>query len=348
MNRSTLLKASLLASLAGLLAWPAAAGEISFQSAPPVVVKTVPVAGSVGVDPGLTEIRVTFSKPMLDQCWSWSTWGVETFPETTGKPHYLPDGRTCVLPVKLRPGRFYATWLNSEKFHGFQDTNNQPAAPYLLSFETAAGPSAENAGASPELNAEQRLVLEWTERAFRPVLDTRTLADCPEPQRTALESRALEALKGEPSEEHYRGIASLAALRSAKAIAPLEALAGDRRQDGNRARWMAVRALGLLGDKKAVPELVHLLYHFNGNTRWWAQISLVRLTGVNFGKDWRAWGKWWNEHDGQPAFKPELVRWQDDPLWTDPAKLEPSVAAADMDFLREITNQQNKQQGIEK
>ena len=57
---------------------------------------------------------------------------------------------------------------------------------------------------------------------------------------------------------------------------------------------MSVRALGLLGDRQSVPELIHLVYHYNLDTRWWAQISLVRLTGQNFGKDWQAWGEWWN------------------------------------------------------
>ena len=40
---------------------------------PPVVVKTVPEAGTTDVDPGLGEIKVTFSKEMTDLAWSWST-----------------------------------------------------------------------------------------------------------------------------------------------------------------------------------------------------------------------------------------------------------------------------------
>jgi RNA polymerase sigma-70 factor (ECF subfamily) len=341
MSRLSLYKGCLLLALGSFAAWPAPGGELSLQSAPPVVVKTVPVAGSVGVDPALAELQVTFSKPMLDQSWSWSTWGENTFPETTGRPHYLSDGRTCALPVKLQPGRFYATWLNSWNYHGFQDTNNQPATPYLLTFETAgAAAGALSAGMPTILNAEQRLVLEWTERAFRPFFEARSFEDWPEARRTALETRLLETLAGgELTEDYYQAIASLAALRSSKAVAPLLAIAADRRQKDNRDRWMAVRALGLLGDRKAAPELVHLVYHFNANTRWWAQISLVRLTGVNFGKDWRAWGKWWNDQGGQPAFKPEPVRWLDDPQWTDPAKLEQSVAAADQDFLGSIKSQ---------
>ena len=55
-------------------------------------------------------------------------------------------------------------------------------------------------------------------------------------------------------------------------------------------RHTACRALGMLGDSSVVPELVHLTYHYNWNTRQWAQISLVRLTGQNFGRDVAAGG----------------------------------------------------------
>ena len=37
---------------------------------PPNVVETLPVSGSIDVDPALTEIRVTFDEPMMDGNWS--------------------------------------------------------------------------------------------------------------------------------------------------------------------------------------------------------------------------------------------------------------------------------------
>jgi len=39
----------------------------------PVVVKTVPEAGSKDVPPGEYEVKITFSKEMTDQSWSWSS-----------------------------------------------------------------------------------------------------------------------------------------------------------------------------------------------------------------------------------------------------------------------------------
>ncbi len=118
------------------LSGEAHAQEVTLESAPPVVVKTAPEAGSGEVDPSTTEIRVTFSKEMQDGSWSWSTASRETYPEAAGKPKYAEDKRTCVLPVKLQPGRTYAIWVNSQKFRNFKDAKGQPAVPYLLVFKT--------------------------------------------------------------------------------------------------------------------------------------------------------------------------------------------------------------------
>jgi len=84
----------------------------------------------------------------------------------------------------------------------------------------------------------------------------------------------------------------------------------------------------MLGDPAAIPELIPLVYHFNMNTRWDAQVSLVRLTGQNFGADAKAWGEWYMANreklgedllafDATPvdwifgSSDPELKRWSD-------------------------------------
>lgn len=113
-----------------------AADDVSLQTVPPVVVKTLPEAGTDQVDASLTAIKVTFSKEMKDGSWSWSTVSKDSFPEISGKPHYLADKRTCVLPVRLKPGTTYAIWVNGEKFGNFKDASGQPAVPYLLVFKT--------------------------------------------------------------------------------------------------------------------------------------------------------------------------------------------------------------------
>jgi hypothetical protein len=104
---------------------------------PPVVVKTEPQAGDMKVDPATAEIKIAFSKRMATgKNYSW-VGGGDTFPETTGEPRWMADGRTCVLPVKLGTGRTYILWINSQTAGNFRDAKGQSAIPYLLVFETA-------------------------------------------------------------------------------------------------------------------------------------------------------------------------------------------------------------------
>jgi hypothetical protein len=107
------------------------------EEAPPVVIKTFPEAGKINIDPAVSEVRVTFSKKMMDQSWSWSTATDigEALP-ITDKPKYSADGRTCTAAVKLEPGKTYATWLNSANFGNFKDADGRSAVPYLLVFKT--------------------------------------------------------------------------------------------------------------------------------------------------------------------------------------------------------------------
>jgi hypothetical protein len=106
------------------------------DSMAPVVVKTVPEAGSKNVSSGEMEIRITFSKEMRDGSWSWSSAWKDSAPESIGKPHYEADLKTCVMKVKLEPGKTYGWWINSQNFHGFKDAQGHPAVPYLLVFQT--------------------------------------------------------------------------------------------------------------------------------------------------------------------------------------------------------------------
>jgi Bacterial Ig-like domain len=112
------------------------AAEPTIDTMPPVVIKTVPEAGSTTVAPGVVEIKVTYSKPMRDQAWSWSSVWPGSEPEVVDKPKYEADGKTCVLKVKLEPNKTYGYWLNSETFKNFKDTSGRPAVPYLLTFKT--------------------------------------------------------------------------------------------------------------------------------------------------------------------------------------------------------------------
>jgi beta-lactamase regulating signal transducer with metallopeptidase domain len=109
--------------------------KAQMDNAPATVVKTVPETGDQNVDPNMKEIKVVFSRDMQDGSWSW-TGGGDTFPETTGEPRYLKDKRTCVLPVKLEPGKTYSIGINSGRFLNFKDSRGMSSIPYPLDFKT--------------------------------------------------------------------------------------------------------------------------------------------------------------------------------------------------------------------
>jgi RNA polymerase sigma-70 factor (ECF subfamily) len=115
------------------------AHALNLEHQPPVVIRTVPASGAKSVDPALSEIRVTFSKEMTDRSWSWVQIAPENFPELLGEPRYLEDKKTCVVDVRLDPGKTYIIWLNTQRFSNFRDADGRPAQPYLLMFETGAG-----------------------------------------------------------------------------------------------------------------------------------------------------------------------------------------------------------------
>jgi serine/threonine protein kinase len=172
------------------------------------------------------------------------------------------------------------------------------------------------------LNEDQRVVVQGTDARFSHLDEPRSFKGWSRRELAKLERQCIETVTGSKSgfkgprpNEYYQAINTLAALRSTNALPLLRSIAFEhvgrmlRSDASNRRRWMATRALGAIGDRSAVPEMIHLLYHNYTYTRWWAQISLVRLTGQNFGNDWRAWGDWWNAQHTQPPFHPQMIRW---------------------------------------
>ena len=104
---------------------------------PAFVVETQPRLGDVEVDAAaIKEIRIVFSKPMTDRSWSLNQGNVYAFPESAGPMHYLADRRTCVVPVKLEPGKTYAMGINGGRFNNFKDAGGTPALPSSLAFRT--------------------------------------------------------------------------------------------------------------------------------------------------------------------------------------------------------------------
>ncbi len=135
--KNRILFATAALSAFGLLSAPCLKAQ-TVEIVAPVVVKTVPEAGSKDVAPGEMDIKITFSKEMADHSWSWSTAWRDSTPQSVsgppGAPHYSSDHRTCIMRVKLEPGKTYGWWINSARFHGFRDAHGRVAVPYLLVF----------------------------------------------------------------------------------------------------------------------------------------------------------------------------------------------------------------------
>jgi hypothetical protein len=102
----------------------------------PKVLSSVPRNGTTDVDPGLTEIKITFDRPMKDQSWSMCGGGPHT-PEGTGKPKYDSQRTTWTVPVKLKPDWDYEFSLNCQSFDAFRSEDGIPLEPVSVTFKTA-------------------------------------------------------------------------------------------------------------------------------------------------------------------------------------------------------------------
>lgn len=128
-------------------------------SKPPVVTKAVPDNGDVGVDPSLSELRITFDQPMSPGGFSIVGSG-DKFPELLGEPRWI-DATTLVAPVKLKANHGYWLSINSDRFQNFRNRAREAAVPYPISFRTGSGDrkagqaQAEDAASSAPLTATQ-------------------------------------------------------------------------------------------------------------------------------------------------------------------------------------------------
>jgi len=112
----------------------------------PKVVKLVPENGATDVDPATRMIRVTFDMPMDTAGYSF-TGGGPSFPSAPGgaKPRWSADGKTCMLPISLAPGRQYELGLNSVTHKNFTSKWGVPLVPVRYTFATSGEPVADAA-----------------------------------------------------------------------------------------------------------------------------------------------------------------------------------------------------------
>jgi beta-lactamase regulating signal transducer with metallopeptidase domain len=110
----------------------------------PNIVATSPAVGATDVDPGLTEITITFDQDM-GAGFSWTGSGPDHPTSPEGQKAQWRDKRTCVLPVKLEAAHFYRVGINSKSYQNFSSSHGLAALPSAIFFTTQ--------GASDELKA---------------------------------------------------------------------------------------------------------------------------------------------------------------------------------------------------
>jgi PBS lyase HEAT-like repeat len=231
-----------------------------------------------------------------------------------------------------------------------------------LSPETAAQDRASPKNTSSEyvdrLNGRQAAFLGWSEQRFQSFLALEHVGNgtIGSEDEKRLETTCISVLS-KPSAgdgraivldvdgyswrdvERFKAINALAAIRSKAALPVLLRVATENIAKDNRERWMATRALGIIGDTCVIPDLITLLYFPNQNVRLYAQISLVRLAGPaveNYGYDWKEWARWWSSVDSSYKLPAERKKWAlfPDPPDNDPRLLDPVCQKQqDIDFI---------------
>ncbi|MBN1589226.1 MAG: Ig-like domain-containing protein [Pirellulales bacterium] len=112
-----------------------ATNEVKDKMGRPRIVSTSPKVGATDVDPSLSEITVTFDRDMGGG-FSWTGGGPDYPPGAENKKVHWRDKRTCVLPVKLKPGHYYRVGINSDSFRNFSSVHGVAADPSEIYFTT--------------------------------------------------------------------------------------------------------------------------------------------------------------------------------------------------------------------
>ena len=112
--------------------------EAELERNRPQMVATSPPNGATDVDPAITEITITFDRPMGTGM-AWCRRGPpETYPEHAPAA-WDDDQLTCrARNLKLEPGKTYEIWFNMDGFYGFSSTDGVPFKPLRYTFTTRA------------------------------------------------------------------------------------------------------------------------------------------------------------------------------------------------------------------
>lgn len=135
-----------------------ASRSVERQVQVPQIVEIEPANHTEDVDPKTRTLRVTFDMPMGEGM-SWCGGG-SNFPtiDESRKSRWSKSGRSCILPVKLEPGKTYQIGLNSLHHINFQSKWGVPLAPVVYEF-TISGQAVSGSSAAIEAEATSAV---WT------------------------------------------------------------------------------------------------------------------------------------------------------------------------------------------
>ncbi len=262
-------------------------------------------------DPSVAESLKSFQFAVNDRCFVLQgTLPVSIFQESLNRATSRSQGpQTLHTPYQEVLCELSQTYLKGFQ-QGLMDPANQEEAGRRLL--TKARERNAEFPQDAKLNEAQRMFRDLSEVSDQGFLQAAQWQDL-DPKQKADEERWLRQLSSDNESARMLAVHALTAIKSKKAVPELLKIAADRAEKDNADREYACRALGIIGDSSVVPDLVHLTYHYNQDTRFSAQISLVRLTGENFGRDVDAWRQWWEKQGGNPPISEEKIAWATSP-----------------------------------
>ena len=101
----------------------------------PAVVDSFPAQGATS-PAGWVPLSLTFDQPMSNCSFAYTPDFPFSFPQLSGQPPVIRNGRTLVLMVYLKPGAVYGVKLNDAQHPFFIGRSGLPAQPMELRFST--------------------------------------------------------------------------------------------------------------------------------------------------------------------------------------------------------------------
>lgn len=155
------------------------------------------------------------------------------------------------------------------------------------------------------LDGETRSKIEYFEKEFASWFQAEGRYEAASAsEKEAMAEQWMADARSDDFKKRTRAIAALGNIRCNEAVGVLIDVA-EEPMGNNRPKWMAVRALGRIGNKSAVPTLIELIDYGNTNVRVYSRLGLAQITGQYLGESKDKWRAWWKEHGAKagPAEK---------------------------------------------